>query len=162
MTNRQVIELADENMKRFDTRVKWDQRFMDLARFVAEWSKDSTKVGCIIVKDKSVVASGYNGICRGVSDDVPARFVRPEKLFWFEHAERNALYYAAKNGVSVNACTAYSTLCPCSDCARGFIQSGIEKVLTMKPDLEKFPQWAESFSKSEQMFNEAGVNLVLL
>jgi dCMP deaminase len=143
------------------TKEWWDQWFLGLARYVSTASKDSsTQVGCIVVKgDKTVVSSGYNGLPRGADDSIPTRLVRPEKLFWFEHAERNALYSAAKTGNSVDGCTAYSTLCPCMDCARGIIQSGITRVVCPKPDLVKYSLWAPQFLKVEELFKECNVRL---
>jgi len=57
-------------------------------------SKDkSTHVGAVVVDDLNIVRSmGYNSFVRGINDDVPERQERPEKYFWFEHAERNAIY----------------------------------------------------------------------
>lgn len=140
---------------------KWDHRFLELAKNISEWSKDrSTQVGCVIVgPDREIRSTGYNGLPRNAVDDIPERLVRPEKLLWFEHAERNAIYNSARVGVPLLNSTAYSTLCPCMDCTRALIQSGITRVVTYKPDLEKYTLWADNFKKSEQLFNECGVEL---
>ena len=140
---------------------KWDARFLKLAEEYATWSKDPrTRVGCVIVADdKTVIASGYNGPCRGVRDDVPARLQRPEKLLWFEHAERNSIYNAAKRGIALSGSTAYSTLCPCMDRARALVQSGIKRIVCPKPDLEKYSTWADQFTTAEILYQEAGVIL---
>mgnify|MGYP001551417722 CR=1 FL=1 len=143
---------------------KWDTYFLELAKAVSTKSKDrSTKVGCVITRsDHSVISSGYNGLPRGVSDDVSSRLERPEKYLWTEHAERNGIYSAAKAGVSVDGATLYSTLCPCCDCARAVIQSGIIRVVTHKdiPETMKSShRWAESFKVTEMMFEEAKVRL---
>lgn len=144
-----------------DRQEKWDERFLSLAKHFAGWSKDpSTKVGCVVIDcDKSLVGSGYNGPPRGADDDVPARLVRPEKLLWFEHAERNAIYNSARRGIALSGTTLYSTLCPCMDCARGIVQSGIKRVVCPKPDLEKFKMWADQFQKVEILFSECEVRL---
>ena len=141
---------------------KWDERFLELAKSIAQWSKDpNTKVGCVIVgPDREIRTTGYNGLPRGANDDVPERSQRPEKLLWYEHAERNAIYNAARTGIRLEDCWAYSTLCPCMDCARAFIQSGIRRVVAPKPDLVKYALWADSFKKSEVLFKECGVELV--
>ena len=82
------------------TSAKWDHRFIALARHLAEWSKDpTTKVGCVIVGPSNEVrALGYNGVPRNLRD-LPSRLSRPEKYQWIEHAERNAVYMAARTGV---------------------------------------------------------------
>ena len=82
--------------------MKWHYRFMELAKLVATWSKDtSTKTGAVIVgPDKEIRATGYNGFVRGVDDDVFERFERPTKYDFFEHAERNAVYTACAEPAS--------------------------------------------------------------
>ena len=74
---------------------KWDLRFLDLARTVAQWSKDlSSKVGAVAVsKHNSVLETGYNGIARGV-EDRPERLERPAKYIWTAHAEENLVSHA--------------------------------------------------------------------
>lgn len=143
-------------------RQDWDHWFLDLARFYSTRSKDeSTKVGCVLVSsDKTVVASGYNGLPRRADDDVPARLLRPEKYLWFEHAERNAIYNSAKNGVALDGVTAYVTLCPCMDCARGLVQSGIRRVVTYKEiNKDILDRYVTQFVKVEELFKECGVSL---
>lgn len=138
----------------------WDEYFIGMAQYVSTKSKDKTKVGCVIVgKNKEILSTGYNGLPRGANDDVPSRLVRPEKLYWFEHAERNTIYNAARIGVPLDGSVAYTTLCPCMDCARGLIQSGVVRVVSPRPDLEKFAEWAESFKRTETLFDECNVKL---
>ena len=79
-----------------------------------------------------IVSTGYNSFPRGIDDNVAERQERPEKYFWFEHAERNAIYNAARIGVSTKGCTMFLTCdIPCADCARGIINAGIIKVYVM-------------------------------
>jgi dCMP deaminase len=138
----------------------WNQRFMDLAHHVAGWSKDpSTQVGAVIVNDKKQVLSlGYNGFPRGVFDCKERYDDRPTKLKFVAHAERNALDNAY---VDVDGATLYSTLYPCSECAKGIIQRGVKRVVTSK-------QWYEqqatrfNFDVSETMFKEADVEVLLI
>lgn len=143
---------------------KWDIRFLELASLIGTWSKDPrTKVGCVITgPDREIRTTGYNGLPRGAKDDLPERNERPEKLLWYEHAERNAIFNAARTGIRLENCSAYSTLCPCMDCARALIQSGIKRVITPKPDLVKYSIWADNFKKSELLFNECKVELTYL
>lgn len=79
---------------------------MEVAELVASWSKDpSTKTGAIVVgPDREIRATGYNGLVRGVNDDVPERLERPTKYDFFEHAERNAIYNACLTGTSLKGC----------------------------------------------------------
>ena len=108
---------------------KWRRRFLDLCDHVASWSEDRDfQVGAVVVgPGHEVRSTGYNGLPRGVSDTDDTRFDRPsgEKFFWFEHAERNAIYNAARAGVAIAGCTIYVNRFPCADCARAIIQCGI-------------------------------------
>jgi dCMP deaminase len=106
---------------------KWHQRFFDLAKHVAQWSKDpSTKVGAVIVNDRRIVIGvGYNGFPRGVLDHEDRYNDRPTKYAHVVHAELNAIFNATE---SVQGCTLYVTLAPCNECAKAIIQSGITSV----------------------------------
>ena len=102
--------------------MNWVDYFYKIAEQVKEKSKDKkTKIGAVIVgKDNEIVSTGYNSFPRGIDDNVAERQERPEKYFWFEHAERNAIYNAARIGVSTKGCTMFLTCdIPCADCARG-------------------------------------------
>lgn len=143
----------------------WDEYFIRIAMEVAKKSKDdSTKVGCVIVGEHhNVLSTGFNGFPRGVDEDLLLRWVRPTKYLFVEHAERNALYNAARHGVRLEGATAYLNweACPCTDCARGFIQSGIRAVVG--PSIP-FPGKGVGVSyevggASLEMLAEAGVEL---
>lgn len=140
--------------------MNWDDYFMGMAGFVATKSKDrSTKVGCVIVgPDNEVRTTGYNNFPRGVNDDAPERHERPEKYFWTEHAERNAIYAAARVGTPLKGCRAYLPWFPCMDCARALVQSGIAEVIGVKPDTSD-ARWGADFVRAETLFAEAGVAL---
>jgi dCMP deaminase len=131
---------------------------MALAEHVATWSKDpSTKVGCVIAdKHNRIVSLGFNGFPRGVKDLAERYNDRPTKHLFVAHAERNALDNAP---LSVEGCTLYSPLLPCSECAKSIIQKGITKVVSYEPveDVEHF-HW----HVTKQMFLEAGVQLYLI
>lgn len=141
----------------------WDLKFNEMAELVATWSKDTNrKVGAVVVdKDRIVLSMGYNGFPRGCDDSIAQRFEKPEKYLFTEHAERNAIYHAARVGVSLKGCTMYATLFPCSDCARGIIQSGIKTLVAPVPDVEH-EKWGESFKVALQMFDEANIEVKLL
>lgn len=141
----------------------WTQRWMDLARLVATWSKDkSRQVGAVIVDERDgrndQVSMGWNGFPRGVNDSVPTRHLRPEKYKWTEHAERNAIYNAAAKGYALHGCSIYLPWYPCADCARAIIQSGLAKVIAVEPDWND-PQYCDDFNLVCVMFEEAGVSV---
>lgn len=146
---------------------KWNRRFMELAFMVASWSKDpSTKTGAVVVgPNREIRATGYNGLVRGVDDNIPERMERPTKYDFFEHAERNAIYNACLTGTSLKGCIMYATHAPCTDCARAIIQSGIKTVVTNKVVIdENSPKgtWRDKLDYSAQMFKEAGVEYIEL
>jgi len=144
--------------------MKWEQYFRSIANQVKLKSKDeNTQIGAVIVgSDNEIVSTGYNSFPRGINDNVESRQERPEKYFWFEHAERNALYNAARIGVSTKGCTMYLTCgIPCADCARGIINSGISKIvcenhMTFGTSTQK---WYEHAKRSLVMFEESGVEV---
>lgn len=143
----------------------WIEYFLRHVYLAASKSKDpKTKIGAVLVKDGAVVSEGYNGICRGVNDNVPERSERPEKYIWFEHGERNAIYNAAKRGIATEGCVMFTQGVPCADCARGIIQSGIKQVVVHKQwrnngYIDGSQKWNESCARSIIMFQEAGVTL---
>ena len=141
---------------------RWDARFLGLCDYISQWTEDRDfKVGAVIVgPDNEIRSTGYNGLPRGVSDDDDSRFDRAsgEKFFWFEHAERNALYNAARMGTPVGGCTIYINRYPCSDCARAIIQSGIARVCCPpKPEFDGALD--HSFDVSSKLLAEAGIVL---
>jgi dCMP deaminase len=138
----------------------WDSRFMRLALHIAEWSKDrSTKVGCVIVGPANEVrAIGYNGFPRNINDGEQSRHERPLKYSWTEHAERNAIYNAARIGVPLESCRMYLPWFPCMDCARAIVQSGIKELIAFEPDL-LHPKWGTDFQLAVTLFQEAGVSV---
>jgi len=141
-------------------RMPWRQYFMLLAHVAASRSTDdSTKCGCVIVDPKThrQVAMGYNGFPRKVQERAE-RKKRPEKYFFTEHAERNAIYNASQ---SLEGCEAYVTGPPCSDCARGLIQVGIKAVYI--PEVHNFlgrtdDTWVKHCEIALEMFRESGVH----
>jgi dCMP deaminase len=138
---------------------KWDQRFMDLAGFIAGWSKDpSTQVGAVIAdpKSKRVISMGFNGFPAGVEDLQDRLETREIKYEMVVHAEQNALLFA---GPQAQGCTLYVTpLPPCARCGVIIIQAGIQRVVSPTPDKSKEP-WKTQSEISELMFGEAGVQL---
>lgn len=140
----------------------WDLRFLELARFVGAWSKDrSRKVGAVVVGPSNEVRSiGYNGFPRGIDDTVFSRHCSEsgEKYKWTEHAERNAIYNAARVGTPLEGCKMYIPWFPCMDCARAIVQAGISEVIGIRPDLND-KQWGTDFKRSIELFAEAKIIL---
>ena len=136
---------------------KWDIRFLEMAKLVASWSKDpSTQVGAIAVRNRTVIAQGYNGFPRGVDDHELYYLNKAIKYRRIVHAEMNAIYNAAENGVSLRDSTIYTVGLPvCHDCAKGLIQVGIKRVVT--PEIETPERWLKSLSLTEEMFKEADI-----
>lgn len=131
----------------------WDQRLMQKARLVASWSKDSTKVGAVIVEEKNrAVSEGYNGPPRGVPD-VPTD--RATKLRRTIHAEVNAILFARR---ALDGCTLYVTHHPCGPCAAIIAQSGISRVVVPKEN-GLSDKWAEDIAEAKWIFNQAGIKL---
>ena len=129
--------------------------FIKLAKQVAQTSDDlDTQVGCIFTNSKhQVISQGSNKLVNGCTS-TKIRTTRPTKYNWIEHAERNAIYAAAKAGTSLEGSTIYVTLWPCIDCARAIIQCGCTKVVAKeKPDLD-CPRWGDKFKLSIEMFAE--------
>lgn len=107
----------------------WDEYLMGFAEHAACKSKDSTKVGAILVEaDNTVILTGFNGPPRGV-EDKPERFERPIKYMYASHAEANLIAFAARKGISTDGCTVVSTHMPCAACTRTLIQAGIKCIV---------------------------------
>ena len=109
---------------------KWRQRYMKLAIEVADFSEDeSTKVGSYIANPNTnrPVSFGYNGMPSGVLDK-PERHTRPTKYYYFEHAERNAIYNADRQ---LDGTAIFVTHTPCTDCTRAIIQNRISELYVL-------------------------------
>jgi dCMP deaminase len=139
---------------------KWDERFMLLAHDIAGWSKESgRRVGAVVVgPDKEIRATGFNGFPRGVNDEIESRHSRETgaKYLWSSHAERNAIYNAARIGVPLKDCTIYVPWFPCVECTKAIIQSGITELVAYRPDMSE-KKWGTEFEVGLQMLSEAGV-----
>ena len=144
--------------------MNWTQYFVNIAEVVKLKSKDiNTQIGAVIVgRDHEIVSTGYNSFPRGIKDLEPERQERPEKYYWMEHAERNAIYNAARIGVSTNHCTIYLTCgMPCADCARAIINAGIRTIYCKSGDVgAKDARWVEHAKRSEIMFKESDVRVI--
>lgn len=144
--------------------MNWIDYFINIAENVKLKSKDdNTQIGAVIVGiDNEILSTGYNSFVRGLDDTKIERQERPEKYFWFEHAERNAIYNAARVGTPLKGASMYMTSGPpCMDCARGIVNSGIVKVYCKSICTTKNKElWEESQKRSLVMLSECGIEVV--
>jgi dCMP deaminase len=136
---------------------KWDSRFLDLSEFISSWSKDpSTKVGAVITDNNNrIISVGYNGFPQDIVDDGRLED-RETKYKIIVHGEMNAILFANR---SLHDCTLYTyPFMPCPRCAGMVIQTGISRVVSYNHMPER---WANEFEVSKQLFQEAGIELVL-
>lgn len=135
----------------------WDQRFLVIASHIAGWSKDpSTKVGALAVRNRRILATGYNGLPAHVADSQERLQDRNMRLQMTVHAEANCIAYAARHGVSLAGSTFYVwPLMTCSQCAAQLIQADVAKIVV--PSFPEPSRWQESFDAARLMFVEAGV-----
>lgn len=111
-------------------KVPWDHRFLIDACKVALYSHDpSTQVGCVLVRNKIPIMSGYNGFPRDTPDD-HWPITRPEKYKWVKHAEANALLNCNREGICTLGATAYTSTPPCIGCYGDLWQAGIVRIVT--------------------------------
>ena len=140
---------------------KWDHRFMEMAQLVSTWAscyQEERKVGAVIVKDKRVMTTGYNGAPAGVSTCVKRGECLRKKLgipsgtrhemCYAVHAEQNAIIQAAKLGVNIDGSTLYCTHQPCILCAKMIVNAGIVRVVYHSGYPDEF---------ALDIFKEAGV-----
>lgn len=137
----------------------FDEYFIILAREVAKKSKDTTKVGCVIVgEDNQILTTGWNGFSRGV-EETPERMSREHKADWTIHAEANAICNAARSGVRLKNSKAYITHQPCAKCADFLIQAGIECVVVDGNASSFYDPKIYNFEITDQKFREAGITV---
>ncbi len=121
-----------------DTRPSWDEYFMAITEMVAQRSTClRRKVGAILVRDKRIIATGYNGAPAKVSHCLDIGCLREQQgipsgerheLCRGLHAEQNSIIQAALHGFSVEGSTLYCTNMPCSICSKMLINARIEKI----------------------------------
>ena len=139
------------------SKLSWARRFIRLAHEVGTWSKDpSSKVGCVIVRDKRVLALGYNGFPVGHPDDKPSLADRDTKVALTVHAEMNAILNAAKEGVMLKGAEFYINRYPCLQCASAMVNTGAKKVhYLIDGDFER--RWGDT--RTLEVFSYANVRL---
>lgn len=141
----------------------WDVWFMKQAYLVAEKSKDpSTKLGALLVRDKHIISSGFNGLPIGVND-LPERYNdRETKYKYIVHSESNAVLSAARFGIPTLGTTLYTQSLPCNDCAKSIIQGGISKIVIHKNWPTMHSNWNDGFAISGIMLAETGIEIQFL
>lgn len=142
-------------------RVSWDEYFMEITRVVATRSTCLRRqVGAILVKDRHIVATGYNGAPRGLAHCAEVGCLRTKQgiasgerheLCRALHAEQNAIIQAAVSGVSIEGATLYVNLFPCSLCAKMLINSRIKRIVYCADYPDEL---------SHALLQEAGIELV--
>ncbi len=111
-----------------DKKERLDKIYLEMAKV---WSKNSkckrAQVGCIMVKDKSIISDGYNGSPTGFPNECEDE--ENNTKAWVLHAEANAITKLSKSTLSSDGATLYVTLSPCFECSKLIIQSGIKRVV---------------------------------
>jgi dCMP deaminase len=146
--------------KKIIPRLSWDEYFLKIADTVAERSTClRRKVGAVLVTDKRILATGYNGAPKGLIHCAQIGCLRHSmKIKSAErieicrgiHAEQNALVQSAYFGLPVANATLYSTHFPCITCAKMLINAGIHKIIVRKLYPDKL---------SQKIFSEAGITI---
>lgn len=128
--------------------------FLNIVNIVATRATcNRKKVGCIIVKDKNIIATGYNGSPIGLEhcEDVGCEIDDNGSCIRTTHAEQNAICQAAKNGISINGATIYCSMFPCYTCAKMIINCGIKEIY--------FLEDYHSANKSINIFKKANIKI---
>ncbi len=141
-------------------RPSWEEYFMEIASLVARRSTCLRRqVGAVVVKEKNILATGYNGTPSGITHCSEVGCLRQKlgvpsgerhELCRGLHAEQNAIIQAAKHGVNIAGGTIYCTNSPCVICSKMIINAGVDRVIF----LEGYPD-----ELSRQMLDESGIEV---
>ncbi|HVP65888.1 MAG TPA: dCMP deaminase family protein [Anaeromyxobacteraceae bacterium] len=114
-----------------DPRASWDEYFMNIARMVASRATcDRKHVGAVLVRDRTLLSTGYNGSIRGLAHcNEVGHMIEENHCVRTVHAEANAIIQAAKNGVGVDGATIYTTASPCWPCFKLIANSGLRRIV---------------------------------
>ena len=119
---------------------------MEMAEHVATRSNWlGMKVGCVVARDGRIISTGYNGTPRGWYNDL----ARGAKAFYC-HSEENSIVNAARYGISLEGCTFYITVSPCTPCARMMVNVGAKSIIYKE-------LWDEHDPMVGQMLNDLGI-----
>lgn len=148
-----------------DTRPTWDEYFFGIMDAVAKRATcDRGKSGCVIVRDKRIVATGYVGAPAGVKhcDEVGHELIeqinedgtKSQHCIRTTHAEQNAIVHAARFGSSLEGSTLYCQMTPCYACAKMILNAGIVRVVARKD--------YHASKRTKEVFLEAGTTLEIV
>ena len=139
--------------------IDFNSYFAGIVNAVSSKSNNKIKLGAIIVNsDNVLLSSGYNSFVRNCNDDPRKLF--HEKSTYIEHAERNAIFNAAREGIRLKDTTLYCTWYPCVECARAIIQVGIKRVIALTK-IEDCPiKWQKPLTRGKQLLMECKVNIL--
>jgi dCMP deaminase len=114
-----------------DRRASWDEYFMNIARMVATRATcDRKHVGAVLVRDRTLLSTGYNGSIRGLGHcSEEGHMMEDGHCVRTVHAEANAIIQAAKNGVAIDGATIYTTASPCWPCFKLIANSGCSRIV---------------------------------
>lgn len=145
---RDLLGLKNIDEKELRTEIErpiWDHTFLRMAIDVADRSHDAqTKNGCVLVRDNTVLSTGYNGFIRNIDDTVLPN-LRPQKYPFMIHAEHNAVLNCARNGISTLGATCYITSNPCVFCLQYLWQAGITYIV--------YTDWSKNVMCDNEMLN---------
>ena len=140
---------------------KWDKRFVELSKTIATWSscyKEDRQIGAVIVRNKRIVTTGYNGAPSGIRNckergecmrqRLGIASGTKHELCYAIHAEQNAIIQAAKLGISIDGATLYCTHAPCTICAKMIVNAGIARLVYIYPYPDEF---------SQEILHESGI-----
>ena len=114
-----------------ELRRSWDDYFMDIAKVVASRATCPRKsVGAVIVRDRTLLSTGYNGSLRGMPHCTDVGCILENgHCVATVHAEQNAILHAARHGVNIDGATVYVTASPCWNCFKSIANSGVLRVV---------------------------------
>jgi len=140
---------------------KWDARFLELARVISGWSKDpGTGCGAIVVKDRYILGTGYNGFPAGIADTDARLEDRDTRLALTLHAELNALLRIGARRAK-GASLYVWPFPPCHACAAAIVQAGIARVvIPLGADADLMDRWRASLAISRELFAERNIRLI--
>jgi len=157
-----------KDIKKSKTKYKrpsWDEYFIGMVNFIgSRGTCDRGRSGCVIVRDKRVVSTGYVGSppglphCNEVGHDMSTLInddgTKSLHCIRTAHAEQNAIAQAARFGISIDGGTLYNKMTPCYTCAKSIITAGIKRVVSKKD--------YHTSKKSKEIFKKAGIKLEII
>jgi dCMP deaminase len=165
MVKAKAIRVEDKITKNTENRPSWDEYFVEIMKTVGNRGTcDRGRSGCVIVKDKRIISTGYVGSpagCKHCDESghemhtvVQEDGTESRHCIRTAHAEENAIVQAAKVGVSTDGATLYCKMSPCYTCAKMIINAGIKRVVALND--------YHAGKRSREIFKEAGIKYELL